>query len=129
MSQSHDELMTVCFFLKAAATRSSLEWCSSGCGKRRDMHATEYLHVSGGDRWQRGLPLPKRLHAAASVLRSAIVHRFPSIPGHDLVPRWRMGHRSRSFRILRAQVSAGSRSRPRHRELPVKFRSRFLDRD
>lgn len=84
------------------------------------MHATEHLHVSGRDRRRRGLSLPERLHAGAARFYSAVVHLL-STSRHDLVPRWRMGHRSRTFRILRAQVSAGSRSCPRHRELSVKL--------
>lgn len=112
--------MTICFLFKAAATRNRLERRTSGCRKCRDMYATEYLYVSGRDRRRRGLSLPKRVYAARSLLRNTVAY-LSSISSYDLVPWWRMAHRGRSLRILWAQVSARSRSRPRHYKFSVKF--------
>lgn len=81
------------------------------------MHAEERVHTSEGDRRHRGLPLSECLHAEGAVRRRS--GDVPTIPGHDLVPwRW-MDYRGQSLRLLWTQIPAGSRRRPRHRELSV----------
>lgn len=115
------------FLSKATATSDCLERYPRRYDERRDMHATEYLRLSGGYCRQRGLSLSERLHAVHTMLPRSLDFRSTSgaaeglrpIPGHDLVPWWWMDRWSRSLRILRTQVPAGLRPRSRHRELPV----------
>lgn len=117
------------FLSEATATSDCLERYFRCYEKRRDMHATEYLRLSGGYCRQRGLSLSECLHAVHTVFQRSFEFRswsrtteaegFRPIAGHDLVPWWWMDHWGRPLRILRAQVPAGFRPCTRHHEFPV----------